>query len=79
MRNALQAIFIITLGLSVVGGIVFVLLQIGGLIPGNLEYLKALNANLKPVIVVTCSLAAIASFLMHYFEKDASEEQVEQA
>lgn len=68
MRNILNAIFVITIGLSIAGGIVFVLLQIIGIVPGNLEFLKSLNANIKPIIVVTCSIAAIASFLMHYFE-----------
>lgn len=77
MLKALQAIFVITLAISIAGGILFVAVQLIGLLPGNLEFFTTMNTLIKPPLVIVCSICAIASFLMHYFEQAESEETAE--
>lgn len=77
MYKVLKALFVITLAISLLGGIGFVLAQSVGLISGNLALLKTLNKQWKTPIVQICSVCAVFAFLLHYFVPAPSPETAE--
>lgn len=66
IRRAIQATFVITLALLLLGGVLFVIGQAASLIAGQGSWLAFLNEVLKPAMSVAASVCAVAGFLLSY-------------
>ncbi|UUX59233.1 hypothetical protein [Glutamicibacter halophytocola] len=60
----LRKTFVASLALALGGGIVFVLLQLAGIILGNAPLLTAPNSVFKTVLCICASIASIAAYLL---------------
>lgn len=65
-RRAIQGIFVLTLALLLLGGVVFVTGQALALIAGQGDWLKFFNDAFKPPLCIAASVCAIAGFLLSY-------------
>lgn len=74
MERVIRSLFVLTLVVSIVGGILFVLAQIVALTMGSLDLLKALNGTWKEPLVLTCSLCAVVAFALQYLDPRIAEE-----
>ncbi|TAP24720.1 MULTISPECIES: hypothetical protein [Micrococcaceae] len=60
----LRKTFVASLALALCGGIVFVLLQLAGMIFGSALLLTGPNAVFKTVLCICASIASIAAYLL---------------
>jgi len=65
-RRATEALFVITLAASLLGGIVFVAGQALALIAGQGDWLQFFNDAVKTPMCIAASACAIAGFLLSY-------------
>ena len=65
-RRTIQAIFVVTLALLLLGGVVFVAGQVIALIAGQGDWLQFFNDAFKPPLCIAASVCAIAGFLLSY-------------
>ena len=75
IRRAVEALFVITLAVSLLGGIVFVAGQALALIAGQGAWLGFFNDAVKTPMCITASLCAIAGFLLSYRRQDQDQPQ----
>jgi hypothetical protein len=66
IQRTITCIFTLTLGLSLIGGIVLVLAQAVALAAGQGALLTGLSDALKAPVCIAASLCAIAGFLLSY-------------
>ncbi|MDR6640663.1 hypothetical protein [Paenarthrobacter nitroguajacolicus] len=66
IRRTIQATFVITLALLLVGGVVFVVGQAAGLVAGQGAWLAFFNEFFKPGMCIMASVCAVAGFLLSY-------------
>jgi len=66
VRRAIQAIFVITLAVALLGGALFVAGQALALVLGQGPWLEFLNESLKAPICIAASICAVAGFLLSY-------------
>jgi len=66
LRRAVQAVFVITLGVLLAGGVLFVAGQAVGLVVGQGSWLIFLNEFFKPGMCIAASICAVAGFLLSY-------------
>lgn len=66
LRRAVQAVFVITLGVLLAGGVLFVAGQAVGLVAGQGSWLTFLNEFFKPGMCIAASICAVAGFLLSY-------------
>lgn len=65
-RRAIEVIFVLTLALLLLGGVVFVAGQAIALIAGQGDWLQFFNDAFKPPLCIVASACAIAGFLLSY-------------
>jgi len=70
IRKAIEVIFVLTLAILLVGGVVFVAGQALGLIFGQGGVLEFFNTTVKAPICIAASICAIAGFLLSYKRHD---------
>ncbi|MCS3494706.1 hypothetical protein M2368_003738 [Arthrobacter sp. JUb119] len=63
-RSILRKTFVASLAVALCGGIVFVLLQLVGIIAGNAMLLAAPNTVFKTILCISASVSSIAAYLM---------------
>lgn len=63
-RLILRKTFVASLALALCGGIVFVLLQLAGIVFGSAALLSGPNAVFKTVLCICASIASIAAYLL---------------
>jgi membrane protein implicated in regulation of membrane protease activity len=66
IRRALEALFVITLAASLLGGVVFVAGQALALAAGQGEWLGFFNTTVKTPMCIAASLCALAGYLLSY-------------
>jgi hypothetical protein len=66
IRKAIEVIFVLTLAVLLVGGVLFVAGQALGLIFGQGGLLEFFNTAVKVPICIAASVCAIAGFLLSY-------------
>ena len=66
LHNTINAIFVISLALLLIAGIVFVAGQALALISGQGDWLAVLNESVKGPACIAASVCAIAGFLLSY-------------
>jgi hypothetical protein len=66
IRKAIEVIFVLTLAVLLVGGVLFVAGQALGLIFGQGGVLEFFNTTVKAPICIAASVCAIAGFLLSY-------------
>ena len=66
LRNTINAIFVISLAVLLIAGIVFVAGQALALITGQGDWLAVLNEAVKGPACIAASVCAIAGFLLSY-------------
>jgi hypothetical protein len=66
IRKAIEVIFVLTLAVLLVGGVLFVAGQALGLIFGQGGLLEFFNTTVKAPICIAASVCAIAGFLLSY-------------
>ncbi|WP_314193793.1 hypothetical protein [uncultured Arthrobacter sp.] len=66
LRNTINTIFVISLAVLLIAGIVFVAGQALALITGQGDWLAVLNEAVKGPACVAASVCAIAGFLLSY-------------
>jgi uncharacterized protein (DUF3084 family) len=65
-RRAIQATFVLTLAVLLLGGVVFVAGQAIALIAGQSDWLQFFNDAFKPPLCIAASVCAVAGFLLSY-------------
>lgn len=78
IRRAVEALFVITLAASLLGGIVFVAGQALALVAGQGAWLGFFNDAVKTPMCIAASLCAIAGFLLSY-RKHQDQDQPQEA
>lgn len=78
IRRAVEALFVITLAASLLGGIVFVAGQALALVAGQGAWLGFFNNAVKTPMCIAASLCAIAGFLLSY-RKHQDQDQPQEA
>lgn len=73
LRRAVQAVFVITLGVLLAGGVLFVAGQALGLLVGQGSWLTFLNEFFKPGMCIAASVCAVAGFLLGYKSPKAAD------
>ena len=58
--------FTLTLGISLLGGVIFVIAQTAALIAGQGVWLMSLNDVVKLPVCIAASICAVAGFLLSY-------------
>ncbi|WP_087871846.1 hypothetical protein [Arthrobacter globiformis] len=66
LRRTVNAVFVASLALLLIAGIVFVAGQALALVTGQGEWLEALNEGVKAPACIAASVCAIAGFLLSY-------------
>jgi len=66
LRHTITAIFVTSLAVLLIAGIVFVAGQALALVTGQGEWLAALNEGVKVPACIAASVCAIAGFLLSY-------------
>ncbi|MDQ0866957.1 hypothetical protein [Arthrobacter globiformis] len=66
LRNTINTIFVISLAVLLIAGIVFVAGQALALITGQGDWLAVLNEAVKGPACISASVCAIAGFLLSY-------------
>ena len=66
LRNTINAIFVISLAVLLIAGIVFVAGQALALVTGQGDWLAVLNEAVKGPACIAASVCAIAGFLLSY-------------
>ncbi|WP_115788257.1 hypothetical protein [Arthrobacter silvisoli] len=77
IRQAIQAIFVLTLAALLAGGVLFVVGQAVALAAGQGGWLDFFDDAVKPPLCIAASVCAIAGFLLSYKsrqEQDVKEE-----
>jgi hypothetical protein len=77
LRNTINAIFVISLALLLIAGIVFVAGQALALITGQGDWLAVLNEAVKGPACIAASVCAIAGFLLSYKRRQNLEQPQE--
>lgn len=78
IRRAVEALFVITLAASLLGGIVFVAGQALALVAGQGAWLGFFNDAVKTPMCIAASLCAVAGFLLSY-RKHQTQDQPQEA
>ncbi len=65
-RRVTETVFVITLGVLLIGGVLFVAGQAAGLVAGQGGWLEFFNNVIKPPICIAASICAVAGFLLSY-------------
>jgi membrane protein implicated in regulation of membrane protease activity len=65
-RRFVEAVFVLTLAVLLLGGVLFVMGQAIAVIVGQGSWLVFLNDTVKPLICIAGSICAIAGFLLSY-------------
>jgi hypothetical protein len=71
LKRTVHVVFVVSLALFLVGGIVIVLAQAGTLIAGDSASLVYLNDVAKIPVCVAASICAVTGFLLSYFPQQA--------
>ncbi|MFF2245385.1 hypothetical protein ACFVTM_14525 [Arthrobacter sp. NPDC058130] len=66
IRRTIEAIFVLTLALLLLGGVVFVAGQAIALTAGQGDWLQFFNDAFKPPLCIAASVCAVAGFLLSY-------------
>lgn len=66
LHRILLGIFTLTLGTSLLGGILLVLTQTAALVVGQGPWLVFLNDTAKTPVVIAASVCAVAGFILSY-------------
>ena len=78
-RRAIQAIFVLTLALLLLGGVLFVAGQAIALIAGQGDWLRFFNDAFKPLLCIAASVCAVAGFLLSYNSHQKQEQTRQEA
>lgn len=78
IRRAIEALFVITLAASLLGGIVFVAGQALALLAGQGAWLGFFNNTVKTPMCIAASICAVAGFLLSY-RKHQNQDQPQEA
>jgi membrane protein implicated in regulation of membrane protease activity len=78
-RRLVEAVFVLTLGVLLLGGVLFVMGQAIAVVIGQGSWLALLNDTVKPLICIAASICAIAGFLLSYRHLQKHENQREAA
>jgi uncharacterized membrane protein SirB2 len=78
IRRAVEVIFVLTLAMLLLGGVVFVASQSVALIAGQGNWLELLNEFIKMPMCIAASVCAIAGFLLSY-KRHQNQEQPQKA
>jgi hypothetical protein len=79
IRRAVEAVFVLTLAILLVGGVVFVAGQAVALIAGQGQWLEFFNNSVKDPMCIAASACAIAGFLLSYKRRQAQEQITSEA
>lgn len=77
IRRAIEVLFVLTLAVLLVGGVVFVAGQAIALVAGQGDWLKLLNSAIKAPICIAASICAVAGFLLSYKRRQDQEQPQE--
>ncbi|MFJ5861882.1 hypothetical protein ACIQCM_10705 [Pseudarthrobacter sp. NPDC092439] len=66
IRRAVQAVFVLTLLLLLLGGVMFVAGQAVALAAGQGQWLEFFNTTFKDPMCIAASVCAVAGFLLTY-------------
>ena len=66
IRRAIQAVFVLTLALLLLGGVFFVAGQAVALASGQGEWLEFFNTAIKDPMCIAASVCAVTGFLLSY-------------
>ena len=78
IRRAVEVLFVLTLAVLLLGGVVFVIGQAVALITGQGDWLTLLNETIKTPMCIAASVCAIAGFLLSY-KRHQNQEQPQEA
>ena len=76
-QRGVHATFVVTLAVSLLGGILLVGAQAAALVAGQGEWLAFLDSTAKTPVVVAASLCAVAGFLISYRAADTASADTE--
>ncbi|MGX5715879.1 hypothetical protein [Arthrobacter sp. MAHUQ-56] len=76
-RRLTETVFTLTLGSLLLGGVLFVAGQAGGLVAGQNGWVEFFNTYIKPPMCIAASVCAVAGFLLSYRRprKQAAQQQ----
>ena len=76
-RRITGTVFTFTLGVLLIGGVLFVAGQAAGLVAGQNGWLEFFNNVIKPPLCIAASACAVAGFLLSYGRprKEAGQKQ----
>ena len=78
-RRITGTVFTFTLGVLLIGGVLFVAGQAVGLMAGQNAWLEFFNNVIKPPLCIAASVCAVAGFLLSYQRPRKQSEQQQEA
>lgn len=78
-RRITGTVFTFTLGVLLIGGVLFVAGQAAGLVAGQNAWLEFFNTYVKPPVCIAASVCAVAGFLLSYRRPRKQAEQQQEA
>jgi hypothetical protein len=78
IRRAIEVLFVLTLAVLLIGGIVFVAGQGIALAAGRGDWLTLLNDTIKAPVCIAASICAVSGFLLSY-KRPQNQEQRQEA
>lgn len=77
-RRAVEALFVVTLAASLLGGVLFVVGQALAIMAGQGAWLGFFNNTVKTPMCIAASICAVAGFLLSY-RKHQNQDQSQEA
>jgi len=79
IRRAIEVLFVLTLAILLLGGVLFVTGQAVALAIGQGQWLEFLNESIKNPMCIAASVCAVAGFLLSYKHHQQQEQTAEEA
>lgn len=64
IRSLFRVVFVASLAVALLGGLLFVLVQAGGMVAGDGGIVDGVNGMFKTVLCVAASLSAVAAYVV---------------